>query len=324
MARRGKRSCRFSARLRSERPFKPGFELSVFVPHAERPASRWPLLAIRRHTATAPLRPSSRDAASSFPRLADDLLDGELLRVCRDPDRRAIEPPDPGGPGDCPGRGHLRRPVQGAHLVPPADDDRGASDRWTCSTPGRVCERSKSLLGGSRTALRREWPGVSGSATMPIPAAPAPACTAGRWNNPGAGRGLHRRHRSTGGPFSSWPIETGRQYDMVAVNVDLKTHAMADRPFSATMDNSLHAGPAGRLSPRSHWLTESLVTLRYIANTVWLTCSRSRRARISSAENLRTGVKQDWSNRRIVCLSKSPASCRSSAVSWIAAFTLLL
>ena len=39
-----------------------------------------------------------------------------------------------------------------------------------------------------------------------------------------------------------------------------------------------------------------------MANTAWLTCSRSRKARISSAVNLQTGVRQS-SKRRIVRLS---------------------
>src|SRR5271165_4361427 len=64
-----------------------------------------------------------------------------------------------------------------------------------------------------------------------------------------------------------------------------------------------------------------VVTLRWRANTAWLTPSRSRSARISSGVTGRTGVRHASSNLRIVCLSMTPAACSPSAVSWIEAIT---
>ncbi len=39
-------------------------------------------------------------------------------------------------------------------------------------------------------------------------------------------------------------------------------YATAARPFLATSVSSLSEGPRGRFSPRSHWLTRPVVTLR--------------------------------------------------------------
>ena len=47
-------------------------------------------------------------------------------------------------------------------------------------------------------------------------------------------------------------------------------YATAASPFLAMSDSSLSDGPCGRFSPRSHWLTRPVVTLRWRANTAWL------------------------------------------------------
>ena len=39
-------------------------------------------------------------------------------------------------------------------------------------------------------------------------------------------------------------------------------HATAPRPFFATSVSSFNEAPRGRFSPRSHWLTRPVVTLR--------------------------------------------------------------
>ena len=65
--------------------------------------------------------------------------------------------------------------------------------------------------------------------------------------------------------------------------ISYRSYAMASRPLRSTSDSSLSDGPAGFFSPRSHLLTESLVTLRYEAKTDWLTSSRLRYALISWA-----------------------------------------
>ena len=39
-------------------------------------------------------------------------------------------------------------------------------------------------------------------------------------------------------------------------------HATAPRPFFATSVRSFNEAPRGRFSPRSHWLTSPVVTLR--------------------------------------------------------------
>ena len=44
-------------------------------------------------------------------------------------------------------------------------------------------------------------------------------------------------------------------------------HATAPRPFFATRVKSFSEAPRGRFSPRSHWLTKLVVTLRYRAKT---------------------------------------------------------
>ena len=44
-------------------------------------------------------------------------------------------------------------------------------------------------------------------------------------------------------------------------------HATAPRPFFATRVKSFSEAPRGRFSPRSHWLTRPVVTLRYRAKT---------------------------------------------------------
>ena len=41
-----------------------------------------------------------------------------------------------------------------------------------------------------------------------------------------------------------------------------RRHATTPRPFFATSANSFNDAPRGRFSPRSHWLTRLVVTLR--------------------------------------------------------------
>ena len=48
---------------------------------------------------------------------------------------------------------------------------------------------------------------------------------------------------------------------------DGRCHATAPRPFFATSVRSFNDAPRGRFSPRSHWLTSPVVTLRWRANT---------------------------------------------------------
>jgi len=48
----------------------------------------------------------------------------------------------------------------------------------------------------------------------------------------------------------------------VAARVAWPGHATACSPFLATSVSSLSEAPRGRLSPRSHWLTSPVVTLR--------------------------------------------------------------
>ena len=43
---------------------------------------------------------------------------------------------------------------------------------------------------------------------------------------------------------------------------DARHHATAPRPFFATSVSSFSDAPRGRFSPRSHWLTSPVVTLR--------------------------------------------------------------
>ena len=43
---------------------------------------------------------------------------------------------------------------------------------------------------------------------------------------------------------------------------DARGHATAPSPFFATSVNSFREAPRGRFSPRSHWLTSPVVTLR--------------------------------------------------------------
>lgn len=46
-----------------------------------------------------------------------------------------------------------------------------------------------------------------------------------------------------------------------------RVQATACSPFLATRERSFRDGPWGRFSPRSHWLTSPVVTLRYRAKT---------------------------------------------------------
>ena len=53
-------------------------------------------------------------------------------------------------------------------------------------------------------------------------------------------------------------------------------------PLRLASDRSLRDGPLGFFSPRSHWLTSEVVTLRTLANTDWLIWAVSRMPLISS------------------------------------------
>ena len=58
--------------------------------------------------------------------------------------------------------------------------------------------------------------------------------------------------------FSSWQ----RRLSAVRFSVGGRRHATALRPFFATSVNSFNDAPRGLFSPRSHWLTRPVVTLR--------------------------------------------------------------
>ena len=81
--------------------------------------------------------------------------------------------------------------------------------------------------------------------------------------------------------------------------------------------------PRGHFSPRSHWLTRPVVTLRWHANTAWLACSRGRSARMSSGVISLTVVRHVSSNARIVRFDMTPASAKPSAASCTDASTSL-
>ena len=71
------------------------------------------------------------------------------------------------------------------------------------------------------------------------------------------------------------------------------SYSPASRPLSAMTFNSLRAGPAGRVSPRSHLPTVDAVVCKTWANTGWLNFSRSRSRLMSAALNSRSGGRRD-------------------------------
>ena len=96
-------------------------------------------------------------------------------------------------------------------------------------------------------------------------------------------RPAHRRSRADDPePVSRRPREARQAANRPAAG----PQATAPRPFFSTGVGSFSDAPCGRFSPRSRWLTRSVVASRWRANTGWLACSRRRSARMSGRHPL--------------------------------------
>jgi hypothetical protein len=98
-----------------------------------------------------------------------------------------------------------------------------------------------------------------------------------------------------------------------------------DRRDTVLLDQrqELKRGAGGLLLspfPLAHQIVRDV---EIVCETVWLTCSRTRRALIRFGDSGCTGVRQVSSNRRMVCLSMAPILCRASIVSWTEAIPSL-
>ena len=74
--------------------------------------------------------------------------------------------------------------------------------------------------------------------------------------------GLSRIPRSLRNSTGSVTISSISEYAPDARVGPPVHHATAWSPFFATRESSFNEGPWGRFSPRSHWLTSPVVTLR--------------------------------------------------------------
>ena len=59
--------------------------------------------------------------------------------------------------------------------------------------------------------------------------------------------------------FATWPLAVSRT---IVINKVCSDQAMEANPFFFTRERSLSVVPAGFFCPRSHWLTDSLLTFR--------------------------------------------------------------
>ena len=101
----------------------------------------------------------------------------------------------------------------------------------------RIARSTQSNACGPETRAPGSVHHLQAGRATPIGAAMTPSRE--RQGNPA----LHRLHVTWGGG-------------------DKRRHATAPRPFFATSVNSFNDAPRGRFSPRSHWLTRLVVTLR--------------------------------------------------------------
>ncbi len=88
-------------------------------------------------------------------------------------------------------------------------------------------------------------------------------------------------------------------------------------PFFSIRLRSFRDGPPGFFSPISHFCTVDTLVLSTAANTAWLTCSRSRRERISPGVISGTERFRRASNSSMRRLSINPIRCKPRAVSCI-------